>query len=102
MRTILKPLAIALTATLAGFLSEGCVMSPVNLAWRGTIDSYDQKATTEGAITNKPRKNDTSVNAEKTTDVTADVPISTSKGTAAKETVKAVMDTDRAEAAAKE
>jgi outer membrane murein-binding lipoprotein Lpp len=59
----------------AGALLTGCVNSPVNLAWRGVVHDYQQEATTEGSIANTPTLRDTAVNAEKTTDVTADVPI---------------------------
>ncbi len=83
MKTILKPLGIALATLLSGCLMQGCVCSSVNLAWRGTVDNYDQKATTEGRIDNRPRKNDTSVNAEKQTDVDANVPVNTAKDAAA-------------------
>lgn len=67
--------AIAITTIAAGALLTGCVNSPVNLAWRGVVHDYQQEATTEGRIDNTPTLGDTSVNAEKTTDVQADVPI---------------------------
>lgn len=51
----------------------GCVNC--NLAIRGTIDDTRQHATTEGAATNLPRKGETSISAEKTTDVQADLPL---------------------------
>jgi hypothetical protein len=50
----------------------GCV---TNLAWRGVIVNYDQKATTEGTITNTPTSGANSVAAEKTTDAKLDVPL---------------------------
>ena len=50
----------------------GCV---TNLAWRGVVVNYDQKADTEGTITNTPTSGANSVAAEKTTDMKADVPL---------------------------
>jgi hypothetical protein len=50
----------------------GCT---TNLAWRGVIVNYDQKATTEGTITNTPTSGANSVAAEKTTDAKLDVPL---------------------------
>ncbi len=50
----------------------GCV---TNLAWRGVVINYNQKATTEGKIENQPKAGDNSIAAEKTTDMKADVPL---------------------------
>ena len=50
----------------------GCT---TNLAWRGVVIQYHQKATTEGKIENQPKAGDNSVAAEKTTDMKADVPL---------------------------
>ena len=50
----------------------GCV---TNLAWRGVVVNYDQKADTEGTITNTPTSGANSVAAEKTTDAKLDVPL---------------------------
>ena len=53
-------------------LLPGCV---TNLAWRGVVVNYDQKADTEGQISNWPDSGDNSIAAEKTTDLKADVPL---------------------------
>ena len=53
----------------------GCV---TNLAWRGVIVNYDQKATTEGTITNTPTSGANSVAADKQFD--ADAAVSTDSG----------------------
>ena len=50
----------------------GCV---TNLAWRGVVVNYDQKADTEGTITNTPTSGANSIAAEKTTDAKLDVPL---------------------------
>lgn len=50
----------------------GCT---TNLAWRGVVINYNQKATTEGKIENQPKAGDNNIAAEKTTDLKADVPL---------------------------
>lgn len=50
----------------------GCV---TNLAWRGVVVNYDQKADTGGTITNTPTSGANSIAAEKTTDAKLDVPL---------------------------
>ena len=57
---------------IASVLLPGCVC---NLAWRGVVNNTQQKATTEGTITNEPWHGNTSIAAEKTTDVQADLPL---------------------------
>lgn len=64
MKTIIAMIAIVLL--------PGCVC---NVAWRGTLSYTDQKATTDGATTSTPTQRDTSIAAEKTTDVKADLPL---------------------------
>ena len=64
MKTIIAMIAINLL--------PGCVC---NVAWRGTLSYTEQKATTEGATTSTPTQRDTSIAAEKTTDVQADLPL---------------------------
>lgn len=64
MKTIIAMIAIALL--------PGCVC---NVAWRGTLSYTEQKATTDGATTSTPTQRDTSIAAEKTTDVKADLPL---------------------------
>jgi len=64
MKTIIAMIAIALL--------PGCVC---NVAWRGTLSYTEQKATTDGATTSTPTQRDTSIAAEKTTDVQADLPL---------------------------
>lgn len=64
----------------AGLALAGLLLCPLgcmncNIAIRGTVDVTRQHATTEGAATNLPRKGETSISAEKTTDVQADLPI---------------------------
>lgn len=54
-------------------LPVGCYNT--NIAWRGVIDTTTQKASTEGRIDNRPKAGDISINAEKQTDLKADVPI---------------------------
>lgn len=63
----MKYLLIAVLAIL-----PGCV---TNLAWRGVVNNYHQKATTQGTVSNWPDVGDASIAAEKTTDLKADVPI---------------------------
>ena len=57
---------------IALMILPGCT---TNLAWRGVIVNYDQKATTEGTITNTPTSGANSIAAEKTTDAKLDVPL---------------------------
>jgi len=64
MKTIVCMIAIAIL--------PGCVC---NVAWRGTLSYTEQKATTDGATTSTPTQRDTSIAAEKTTDVQADLPL---------------------------
>lgn len=64
MKTIIAMIAIVLL--------PGCVC---NVAWRGTLSYTEQTATTEGATTSTPTQRDTSIAAEKTTDVQADLPL---------------------------
>lgn len=64
MKTIICIIAVALL--------PGCVC---NVAWRGTLSYTEQKATTDGATTSTPTQRDTSIAAEKTTDVQADLPL---------------------------
>lgn len=64
MKTIVCMIAVALL--------PGCVC---NVAWRGTLSYTEQKATTDGAATSTPTQRDTSIAAEKTTDVKADLPL---------------------------
>lgn len=64
MKTIIAMIAIALL--------PGCVC---NVAWRGTLSYTEQQATTDGATTSTPAQRDTSIAAEKTTDVQADLPL---------------------------
>jgi hypothetical protein len=59
-------------AIIAVVLLPGCVC---NVAWRGTLSYTEQKATTDGATTSTPTQRDTSIAAEKTTDVQADLPL---------------------------
>ena len=63
----MKYLLIAMLAIL-----PGCV---TNLAWRGVVNNYNQKATTQGEISNWHDTGDTSIAAEKTTDAKLDVPL---------------------------
>lgn len=64
MKTIICMIAITLL--------PGCVC---NVAWRGVVNNTQQEATTEGRITNEPWHGNTSIAAEKTTDVQADLPL---------------------------
>ena len=64
MKTIICMIAIVLL--------PGCVC---NVAWRGTLSYTEQKATTDGTTTSAPKQRDTSIAAEKTTDVKADLPL---------------------------
>ena len=64
MRTIIAIIAIALL--------PGCVC---NVAWRGVVNNTQQEATTEGKIKNEPWHGDTSIAAEKKTDLKADLPL---------------------------
>ena len=57
---------------IALLILPGCT---TNLAWRGVVINYNQKATTEGKIENQPKAGDNSIAAEKTTDMKADVPL---------------------------
>ena len=57
---------------IALMILPGCT---TNLAWRGVVIYYNQKATTEGKIENQPKAGDNSIAAEKTTDMKADVPL---------------------------
>ena len=57
---------------IALMILPGCT---TNLAWRGVVIQYHQKATTEGKIENQPKAGDNSIAAEKTTDMKADVPL---------------------------
>ena len=57
---------------IALMILPGCT---TNLAWRGVVINYNQKATTEGKIENQPKAGDNSIAAEKTTDMKADVPL---------------------------
>jgi len=57
---------------IALMILPGCV---TNLAWRGVVNNYNQKSTTEGEISNWPDTGDTSIAAEKTTDAKLDVPL---------------------------
>jgi len=57
---------------IAMMILPGCT---TNLAWRGVVINYNQKATTEGQISNWPDSGDNSIAAEKTTDLKADVPL---------------------------
>ena len=57
---------------IAMMILPGCV---TNLAWRGVVVNYDQKADTEGTITNTPTSGANSIAAEKTTDAKLDVPL---------------------------
>ena len=50
----------------------GCAF---NVAWRGTLTYVEQKATTEGKVNSQPVAGDTSIAAEKTTDLKADIPL---------------------------
>ncbi len=62
-----------LMAGAAALVCAGCVNSPVNFAWRGVSESNRQTATLEGRISSRPNKGATQINAEKTTDLQADV-----------------------------
>ena len=64
MKTIIAMIAVAIL--------PGCVC---NIAWRGTLSYTEQQATTEGTTTSTPTQRDTSIAAEKTTDVQADLPL---------------------------
>ena len=64
MKTIICMIAVALLS--------GCVC---NVAWRGTLSYTEQKATTDGATTSTPTQRDTSIAAEKKTDLKADLPL---------------------------
>ena len=64
MKTIVCMIAVA--------IPPGCVC---NVAWRGVVNNTQQEATTEGRITNEPWHGNTSIAAEKTTDVQADLPL---------------------------
>lgn len=64
MKAIICMIAIALL--------PGCVC---NIAWRGVVNNTQQEATTEGTITNEPWHGATTISAEKTTDLEADVPL---------------------------
>ena len=57
---------------IALMILPGCT---TNLAWRGVVNNYNQKSTTEGEISNWPDTGDTSIAAEKTTDAKLDVPL---------------------------
>ena len=57
---------------IAMMILPGCT---TNLAWRGVVINYNQEATTEGQISNRPDSGDNSIAAEKTTDLKADVPL---------------------------
>ena len=57
---------------IALMILPGCT---TNLAWRGVVIQYHQKATTEGKIENQPKAGDNSIAAEKATDLKADVPL---------------------------
>lgn len=62
-----------LMAGAAALVCAGCVNSPVNFAWRGVSESHRLTATTDGRVTSSPDKGATQINAEKTTDLKADV-----------------------------
>jgi hypothetical protein len=47
----------------------------VNFVMRGNLSSYDQRADTDGEIRNNPRVGATTIAAEKTTDLKADIPL---------------------------
>ena len=64
MKTIICMIAVAIL--------PGCVC---NVAWRGVVNNTQQEATTEGKIKNEPWHGNTSIAAEKTTDVQADLPL---------------------------
>ena len=64
MKAIICMIAIALL--------PGCVC---NIAFRGVVNNTQQEAATEGRIKNEPWYGNTSIAAEKTTDLKADVPI---------------------------
>jgi len=50
----------------------GCAF---NVAWRGTLTYVEQQATTDGRVESKPVTRDTSIAAEKTTDLQAEIPL---------------------------
>jgi len=53
-------------------LIPGCAF---NVAWRGTLTYVEQQATTDGRVESKPVTRDTSIAAEKTTDLQAEIPL---------------------------
>jgi hypothetical protein len=57
---------------IALMILPGCTF---NVAWRGTLTHVEQKATTGARTENEPWAGDTSIAAEKTTDLKADVPL---------------------------
>lgn len=64
MKTIICMIAITLLPS--------CVC---NIAWRGTLSYTEQQATTDGTTTSTPTQRDTSIAAEKKTDLKADLPL---------------------------
>ena len=56
----------------SALLLQGCTF---NVAWRGTLTNVEQKAETDGRAASTPTARDTSIAAEKTTDLKADVPL---------------------------
>jgi hypothetical protein len=62
---------------IALMILPGCT---TNLAWRGVVIQYHQKATTEGKIENQPKAGDNSIAADKQFD--ADAAVSTDSGSA--------------------
>ena len=62
---------------IALMILPGCT---TNLAWRGVVINYNQKATTEGKIENQPKAGDISIAADKQLD--ADAAVSTDSGSA--------------------
>ena len=68
----MKSILLAIICMIAVAILPGCVC---NIAWRGTLSYTEQQATTEGTTTSTPTQRDTSIAAEKTTDVQADLPL---------------------------
>ena len=56
----------------SALLMQGCAF---NVAWRGTLTYVEQKAETDGKVASTPTARDTSIAAEKTTDLKADIPL---------------------------
>lgn len=61
-------IGLALVVMLAG-------CAGVNLAWRGVVINTTQDVQTGGMVHNQPTSGSSSVAAEKTTDLKADVPL---------------------------